>query len=723
MTPLFSLRLSLFIFLCHFQLLSSLEMPKPGASNIGALQIRLNQPNFSNGVLTTASGGIITGKELYIQAKKIVYTKKSVHEAVVHTIDAEDDIHLVYKNKSYKASKAHIDLLSNTAVLWNGCTKSGEWYVGGEEIQISQNGTLTLQPAYLSTSENERSDWSIEAQNLTIYPEESIQAKNVSFQFEKIPLFWLPNYRKSLLDSKATPFHYRVRHEGLIGTIFEMRYDFPSTGYWTNQGVVNCSLKHGLGLGLVTEYRSKKSPAHFQANSFIAPSTDLKKPRYRFQGLYENYYTSSNIHVRAIYDKLHNLKTKKLFPTHSIKHTRQGTAQIEIWRKEADWIGRVNSRIRIDSFQTVKEELPLCTFHQKPYLISPFSWFLENRISAGFLQYKYAKRVHSAHNFASMRSEISQKIFKTFTLSPYVIAPSIGYRALYYSSSPKGGQKVQFLGEASCTVKTRFIKPSKGSFQTVEPYYTIQSIVCPSLKSKKTYIFDIEDGFAGHTENRIGMRHSFLESLDSASPRIFQKKFFTDIYTRSYFGTKNLSSYPTKIWIETLFDATPQSSYSMQFGYDFRHQLIDHCNLETRYTLSQKTAFAFEYRSRSKYHWRKLDNENFNIDAAYSEKALCKAHMSDARKSFISSFFWTAAPDLNLEFKSTIGFRSKFLRHYHDIEFSLLTLVRGALHVKCSYGIRSGSQHRWTLSLHLGGKKSSSSTGFHKIGQGNYDIR
>ncbi len=692
----------------------------------GPINVQLNEPTYIDGVMSTDKGGIITGQGLYIQAKNISYTRKTRSGALLHTIEANEQLYLVYKGKTYRGAKIHVDIVTGAIKIWDGCTRNGDWYVGGKEIEIPKEGAIVVHDAYMSTSENQRNDWSIEAQKLTIEQEKSIQAENVSFRFEKFPLFWLPSYsRKIDSGNQAAPFHYRVRWGGGLGFMLEMTYDFSSNGPWRNTGVANYSFKYGLGAGLLTDYKGENGFERFEMMNFIAQgknhSWNPRDIRYRLQGVYKNYYEEQNVNFVAMYDKLSDSGMKDDFSDHPLTNARSGLTQATLWREEPDWIARMNGRVRINNFQTVKQELPLFTFNVRPYTLGTTNWLLDNKLSAGYLNYAYSRNTPSVKNFSSTRSELSQKLYRNYTFSPFTLTPWIGYRAIHYSSSPQHDQRLQLMGDLGASVTTRFIKYSTASFQSLEPYFTFQSIIHPSVKPGRTYIFDLEDGWARLNESKIGFRHSFLQN-PSTDARLFQKKLFTDIYTRSFVGTPNLPSHPTKIWLDSVFDATSTSSYKFGFAYDFQHKVVDHFNIATRYTLSKNTAFTLEYRQRSKYAWRKLDIDNYVIDATRSVDSLLRSQMSDERRTVLASLYWTPTPNLDLELKSITGFRRSSPKRYHDMEVTVATLVRGALQLKLSYGIRSGTQHRWSISLGLGAKKESSSTGFHKIGQGNYDI-
>ncbi len=695
----------------------------------GQVNVQLNDPVYRDGMMITEKGGIATAQDLYIQAKNIAYIRRGPSKGSSgtseHKLQASEMLYMVYEGKSYKGSKVEIDFTSGIIRIWDGCTKNGDWFVGGKEIEIRPDGNMYVKNAYLSTSENQRNDWSIEATTLTVLKGDSIKAHNVSFNFEKLPLFWLPSYSRSLKEGQgeSAPFKYRMRWGGSQGFRIGLTYQLGTFGRWTHKAIADYNFKYGIGAGLLSIYDGPSSNERFEMLNYVAQgsrkSFNPKNLRYRFQGFYRNYFEESNINMVAMYDKLSDKGMKSEFSDHALSDARPALTQATLWRKESDWVAQMNTRVRINNFQTVKQELPLFTFNIRPHSLGNSRWMIDNRFSAGYLDYVYNKSTHKVKDFSSTRSEVSQRLFTTFNPAPFTISPYIGYRAIHYSSSPQHRQRMQMMAEMGALAKTRLIKFSPYGFQSIEPYLSYKSIIHPTVKPDRNYIFDLEDGWNSLHESRIGLQHTFIRSPSSSG---FQQKICTDIFTRYFFSSSKIGSHPTKLWLNSVFNATPTVAYKLMSAYDFRHKTTDHFNIQMRKTFSRTVAMTLEYRQRSKYAWRKIDPDNFIIDVTRSKQSLEKSEMSDERRAVLASIFWQAAPNLDIELTTARGWRKISDKGYYDMDLSIATIVRGALHIKLSYGRRSGGVQKWYISLGLGAKKGSSSTGFRKIGEGNYDI-
>jgi hypothetical protein len=693
----------------------------PTMSTFGdGFDIQLQDAVYGDGTIKTEKGGIIKAKDLFLQAQVIEYSRTGEGTSFVHKVTAKNNLFVTYKGHSYRGERAEIDLTTGKLTVWDGCTQSGAYFIGGKVIEISSDGNTIINNAYVSTSENERSDWTISATTASVSKNNHIQAKDATFYFVHLPLFWVPSFSTDLLHTDGGPFRYRVRWGGSEKMRLGISYLF-TTGRCKQRALVDYSMKNGFGTGLLSSYKGLDGDAAFDALNYIAQGENKSwdSMRYRFQGYGQQYFSEPNLRFTAMYDKLSDKKMKTDYADHAISDARAGLTEATLWHEEADWKANLNTRVKINDFQTVKQELPLLSFNKRPIPLGRSSLILDNRFSAGYLNYQYAYHTPSVRNFASSRIELAQRLYTTYIASPIAITPSIGYRLIQYSNSPQHGARLQAIGEIGVGAKTRFVSSSSVGQQVLEPYVQETSLTHPPVQPNKTFIFDIEDGWTQMNTLRYGMRHSwYLPASDTFTPKVL-----SDLYTRSFFASGHLSKDPYKIWLVSTWDATPKVSYKLDTAWDVHHHFIDHCNVAMRQTLTRTLAVVLEWRQRSAYAWRKLDAENFIVDAVRSPKCLHHSEMSDRRKTFLCSFCWSPTPAVDIDFTSYYGFRHVSPRRYANYEINLTTLIRGALRVTMTYYRRPGGPtNGFYITCALGPKKESSSTSFHKIGDGNYDL-
>ena len=715
------LRRLLPLFACVL-LCSAAKGASPLPSIFGAgLDIQLQDAVYGDGTIKTDKGGIVKAKDFFLQARVIEYTRTGEGESLVHKISAQGDVFLTYKGRSYKGDRAELDLATGALTVWNGVAHTGLYFIGGSHIVISGDGSGTLSDPYITTSENERNDWGLTAKTAAISKDSDLKIDNATLYFAKMPFFWLPYFSTNLAHSDGDPFRYRVRWGGSERLRFGLSY-LLRTGPLKHRALLDYSIKNGLGAGVRSLYRSTESAARFDALNYVAQGKERTwdSARYRFEGCYRDQFLSPDIKLVAMYDKLSDRRMKQDFADHAVSDVRAGLTQATFSHGEPNWKASLNGRVRINNFQTVKQELPLLEFNQRPLPLGSSRYILRNTFSAGYLNYVYARHTPHVRNFASSRTQIAQSLYATFRPSPIALTPTIGYRLIQYSNSPQHDSKLQAIGDVGIGAKSRFVHTGSLGQQILEPYVQERSLTKPPVRANKTFIFDIEDGWAQINQVRAGARHNWYLPSTSAG---FTPKLLSDLFVRQFFATKHISNKLYGVGLVSTLDATAKASYKLDTEWDTRHNRWDHFNVAMRQTLSRTLALVLEWRQRSPYAWRKLDLENFIVEAARSPQDLRHSEMSDQRKTALATLCWSPTRTLDIDFTSYYGFRRVFPKRYMNYEINATVLVRGALRVTVSYFHRPGGPtNGFYVTCALGPKRETASPSFRKIGDGNYDM-
>src|ERR1700722_13927772 len=158
-----------------------------------SLTVNLKEPTYQDGVLKTEKGGIIEGPNLRIQARNILYTRKEVDDQLIVQLEAEGDLILEFGEYLFVGERLEYDFQTNTGMLYDGRTGIEPWFVGGKEIRLCADGSYIIYHGFATTSENYQRDWEIETENAHLQKNRYLTARNVSFRFVKIPLFWMPS--------------------------------------------------------------------------------------------------------------------------------------------------------------------------------------------------------------------------------------------------------------------------------------------------------------------------------------------------------------------------------------------------------------------------------------------------------------------------------------------------------------------------------------------------
>ena len=697
----------------------------------GKYKIKLQDPHYSQGVLTTEKGGIVQGKDFSVQAKIIRYTKTQVEGQEVHKIEASGDILLLLNKTPFTGDQVEIDFLTHTITIENGYSAIKPWFVGGKKIIIRDDGSGVMEDGYITTSENEQNEWKAQARHVEISTDSTLKTHNMVFYFVKLPFFWIPTLSLQLKSETSFPLSIRYRYGGKAGPRIGISYDLIRHPLFKGQAILDIGLTRGIGGGFVGRYKNPNSIESLYTYNYVAK--DLTKDtrrhplRYRFQGEYKNSYFDENLDLRLTYDKISDAGMRYQYVNKTLESTNILPTQALFSHKNTNWVSTFNTKVRVNGFQTIKQELPLFTYNMRPLQLSSlyptYLPILDTRLSAGYLDYLYSHQSQHVHNFHATRVDLSQLLYKRYAAGPLIITPHLGYRVIAYNNSPQHKARLQALGKAGFESHVRLTRPLEyGGVHALEPYVDYQYITTPTVKPQKHYLFDLQDGWARLNTFKLGMRNSLFKPDDTDSP--FMKRYFFDLYTRAFINTKTLPTFMPKVYLDSKIAPTPYTAYIVECGYDIRHHLLDHLNVRGDFTVSEDIAFALEWRHRSPYAWRKVDADNFILDSFRREKSLRRSELSDRRNTFLTRFFFHLTSSLSLELHTRHGWRRAHQPSYTEYGLELATLFYGALEVSFSYDhsiLKKKHENRFQFNFSIGSRRSASDVKFKKFGQGNYD--
>lgn len=682
------------------------------------LNIELQDPVYKDGALSTDKGGVLKGKDLYLQARKITYIRSEQGDKVFQRIEGEGDLLFIFKERAYVGSRVEFDLDSGTGTVFNAFTSSGEWFIGAEKVIINPDGSAILHDCTMTTSEGEQNPWSIRSTVVDLSNNSRVKARNVTFRVMELPVFWIPIFTTDLRASITSPLKYEFKYFGKHGPRLGLSYAFEVGENWRNKLLLDISTTRGLSGGFELQYKNPNGKEQFSSFNYYAydiRTTDSdERNRYRFQGKYTNRIFSDKVAVRGSYDCLSDFNMPGDYINRGLDSGRAGPTELTFSRKTTNWISSLNTKVRINNFQTIKQQLPLFQFTHRPLQLGDTGLILDNRFSAGYLDYKYASGV-PVHNFHSSRASLSQKLFQGFNAPFLTFTPYIGYRVIGYGNSPQHDSRLLALASTGAECHTRLERSAGSYHHAVEPYVQYDYVTRPTVTPPKHYLFDLEDGLYRQNSARFGMRHfiRFWQQND------FISRLNCDLYARSFFQTPTIPSSIPWIFFNSAWQATPYSSYFLGTAWDTKRGELDHFNARSEVTLSENIAFSLEYRHRSAFSWRKVDHENFMIDTFRTQGRLRHSLMSDKRNTLLPRFFVRFTPAVSLEMISRYGWGRKHKIGYDEYEINLMTLFRGALSVTFGFQHRR-EENRYSVSFSFGAKKPSTSTDIMRFGQGNY---
>lgn len=670
-----------------------IPIPPPLTPTIGPeeLVIDLKNPVFTHGVITTKEGGVITGPRIRIQAQNIEYTNKIEGGIHVQKIVAQGDLMLEYAGRAFVGDQLEFDFIHKTGTLTNGKTFVDIWFLGGDQIDLKEDGTFYISNAFVTTCESQDNTWEINANRVKITDEKLLSAKNIRFQFFKVPLFWLPTFKSNLQAFADPPIRYKVVWDKGLGPRLTMRYRVFSWKDFNLFFRLDYRIKRGFGGALESEYFSPDNLTTFVTRNYGAHDKTFPNEkgwnRYRFQGLYHTETKDQKTQIHLTWDKLSDTRMVGDFRSEDFEINTQKRTRLLATRQENNSFYTLSFQPRINRFQSIDQELPLVTIGVRPFQIGNSGIIMSNAMRASYLDYVYATDLrHQFHELGlksstkSGRFETRNTFYRPFTLKGVTITPYLGTIGIFYSNNPSHHPTSQGILSYGYHANTRLHRNYKRLTHLIEPYMNFQGLTSPTSALSHHFYFDINDGYDQLNQLRVGVRNS----LFNYSRSCFLPAFFADLYTIGFFGNRAFAQSFPKSYLNLGWN---RPSFAIRGGvaWNNEEQLWDFANIATEWTIDEDFAFSLEFRHRSKYDWRKGNHENFIVDVARPIEELVHSPMSDGRDTLLTRFFIRLSPKWSAQVQSRHGWGRRNEPGYNAGKVDLFTMLSCSWRLRLSY--------------------------------------
>lgn len=669
--------------------------------------VNLKNPEYSQGVIKTEEGGVVTAPCLRIQARNISYTD-TVEE---QKIAASGDFMMVYYDQIFTGESLEYDLSTRTGFLIGGKAEVNSWYVGGDRIDLSADGDFIIQGAYITKCVGQDNLWEIRASSATITDGNILTARDVRFQVMDIPLLWLPSYKSNLTKFKDPPIRYRLLWDTGLGPRLSMRYRFYSTENFSAFARLDCritkssqshgKLQFGPGGSLEAEYLSEDKRTLFQTRNYAAYDKSFPNEkgwhRFRFQGIYRTGSEDQYTRFHAQWDRLSDSRMVGDFADPDFEINTKKTTYLELSHYKPSLFTGLSVRPRINPFDTLNQELPYGVVGLRPFEIGRTGVIMENYANASFLDYTFANKLDKElKDRRSGRLETMNSLYRPFTYSGITLTPNAGLVAIYYTQSPDHGAANQFLFTYGADLNTRFSRQYRCLKHTAEPYARFLGYSKPSVLVNNYFVFDIHDGYDKINQLRFGLRQLFFGKGNS----IFSPTVSLDLYSYAFWGARSFDQTIPKAFLDLKIE---QPSYAVKggLGWNIQESLLDYGNVQFLWTVSSSLAFGVEYLHRSKYWWRKAIHDNFVVDFARPLDQLLASPLSDGRNTLLVKAHLRLSPRWNLQAQAHHGWGRSNEPQYTGAKVDFYTMITGSWQMKLSYEYAPNDPFHFSYSFKL----------------------
>lgn len=662
----------------------------------------LKNPTFCDGVLQTSEGGIICGKDVRIQGQKIVYSTINEEKIIV----AEGNLMIEFGDYIFVAEKITYDVKNKKGFIYNGRASADLWFFGGDVIELLEDKSLIIHHGFITTSQDSNPEWKFSSDKMTLLCRRYLKAENIKFSVLNVPFFWIPRYRTDLKNIFESPMKYQFRFGGKQGPRFRMIYEIFSWNRLKTFLRLEYRLNRGPGGGITTQYHSEDRSCYLETLNYVARDSSLIHPserlRYRFQGYYFNCFNQNRSRIKACWDKLSDKEMAEDYNDETLTIYDAGRTEFQFRHQENAWIANLLTQVQVNSFQTVKQDLPSVEWRFHPITIGSTGVISETLVRAGYLDYDYASDLDNVHDYCSTRFEFKQTLYRPLLKGLINVTPEANFLAIYYGNNPNKNAADVITGFFSINTNTSLHKFYGEKKHVIEPYANYQYYISPTTNPNDHFIFDIDDGWYRLNTLRLGIRNNIFQK--EASNCCIRRLAEFEIFTNAFFDNDNISSVFQKVYYQMIFSFIKSARQTVTTAWNIQKNQLDYFNYLLEWTASANFAISTEFRHRGSYDWRKVDYDNFILDSFRSVNDLKNSAVSDRRNTLLLHTFYRFHPYWALEFEVRKGWDRRCEPGYTEYQADLITNLGSAWNLRLSYQ-RKVDDHRIAFYFNLGARR------------------
>jgi hypothetical protein len=652
--------------------------------------IDLKDATFEDGVLHTCKGGKISEGCLTIQARCITYQKKNDSENCTEKVWASKDILVLFKDKLLTGSKVEYDFEKEEGFLYDGIVVQEPFVVGGKKIRFRKDGTYKIYDGFATLCDSHESNFSIRAKTIRILKNSMVVADGIHLSLFDIPLFSFPDLRSTTNSLTDLPILIGGYWGGVEGSYVTLRYRFITHENFKAFLRADYVFGRGPGGGLDFDLCCKEANRYYKAKNFGVYDRSYDDPRnrfrYRFEGMYNECFPSENITARLSYDFLSDTEMGSDFSSDEFNLDTGNNTELIISKKEKSWIADFATRVRVNSFQTINQELPSLTLGFKPLSIDPVKIISDTKVKMAYLNYAYADGTPNISDFDSTRCELDQNFYRPFKMGRFSkFTPEVGGFLIHYGNDMYGSSAMQAIGYFGFTLDTALYKSYSNFKHILEPYMQFQGYTSPTVSQTTAPIFNIWDGYSRLDLLRVGMTNSIFEKTYANS---IIRTLWIDLYFYAFWGINTVEKRVPRVYSDITWQPTQNLLCRLEMGYNRETENIDLFNLYSMYTFNEDLSFGIDLLSRGPRYWRKCQYDNFMLDAFRSESELENSPLSDRRNTLIGHLFYRFHPNWRLEARTRYGWNRQYQNPYFEYKLDLETFIG------CNWRFKFGYEHR-----------------------------
>ncbi len=345
-----------------------------------------------------------------------------------------------------RAERLHYNTRTRISSLDSPEIDSDPFVIASEELTRMDDGTIELEGARLTTCErgHDHPHYHVRARRLTVYPGDHIRANHAVWYFGRVPLFYVPHWRRRLHDEYGWNLHpgYRSRW----GTYLLASYFHRITPHIRLEHHVDLYERRGVGLGEDIDWRFDGGEGQLSlyyirdrkplGRTPPEPPPDVDKERYRIF-LRHNQRLDDNTRLFIQNEYVSDVRFRRDFFDRQYRRLRQPENFASISHQRDIYTITALANYRLNDFYGNVNRLPEVSLDWYRMQLGDTTLYYESENAAAFLERVYPKG-DERDSHSTLRVDAKHSVYQPRQFWGWLnVVPRSQYRGTYYSNSRK----------------------------------------------------------------------------------------------------------------------------------------------------------------------------------------------------------------------------------------------------------------------------------------------
>ncbi len=559
--------------------------------------------------------------------------------------------------ETLRAEQLHYNTRTRVSSLDAPEVEADPFRISAESISRSEDESIALEGTRLTTCErgHDHPHYHVRARSLQVYPGDHIRARHATWYLGRVPVFYVPYWRRRLHDEYGWNFYpgYRSRWGGYLLTSYFHRVT-PNlrlehhVDLYSRRGVglgedIDWAFSHGDGQ-LSLYYIRDRQPL---GRTPPEPPPDVDRDRYRiFLRHNQQFDAATRLFVRGEY--VSDITMRRDFFDRQYRRLRQPENFVSLAHQQELYTITALASYRLNDFYGNVNRLPEIALDWYRMQVGDSSFYYESQSAVGFLERVYPRGdVRDSHS--SLRVDSLHSVYQPHRIAGWLhVIPRARYRATYYSNSRRTDttetistqtvtNEVTFVvdritqtnlvtdvRDGSMQLRQIFEVGSEISFKAfrrlpdspggqpwrhvVEPYADYTLRFRPTVRPDALYQYDDIDQLDTLHQARIGVRNLLQTKWNERSVEAVD----LNVFTTANFDTEQGEDTFSTLEMHARFRPTPWMQVDANSVYRLQESEVDIFN--TRMAIREDDS----WRLGVEHRYRRENNSLLMLDATFA---------------------------------------------------------------------------------------------------------